>query len=460
MKKIDWEEGTATMMLVLAIITVMVFAMVTTVEVGGWFGNLAWLQTRSDAILEGAAIAADTGYIDAGGGSLAGSNSTGTALDPKRAEKMAEIIANKNLEIMNRYGDFREEANFQYYLNTNKSLNGYNKLDSSDGQRVLTIVSGMKYKNYFNFTEEDRRIWAVGGAIKIIGHELPLGDSSRFSQFYPNDPRIPISALTSNSGGKMTGVFNLEKSEFKNIYQKAKEMNDSTSDARSGAVYAAILDQFCLDYSEKYDDTDSTDELSTGVYFNKYMSDRYSEDTYKNGYKIYSEDYIYQDMSKSNAPTTKLNASLTLLWDISTAMNCEVPRYVKVEGNSRKNATYYEWTKGRKDVQLNGDTISEVVKYNGIESIGSGNKSTIEKAILSANSGNLTFAVDGDVIYFIRPVVTDGSEWRYGDNGGEVQTKFSCAYVEHGDVEGSNNNLVDLKGLQLYYIQKSEIKVN
>jgi len=101
MKKIDWEEGTATMMLVLAIITVMVFAMVTTVEVGGWFGNLAWLQTRSDAILEGAAIAADTGYIDAGGGSLAGSNSTGTALDPKRAEKMAEIIANKNLEIMN-----------------------------------------------------------------------------------------------------------------------------------------------------------------------------------------------------------------------------------------------------------------------------------------------------------------------------------------------------------------------
>lgn len=460
MKKIDWEEGTATMMLVLAIITVMVFAMVTTVETGGWFGNLAWLQTRSDAILEGAAIAADTGYIDAGGGSLAGSNSTDTALDPKRAEKMAKIIADKNVEVMNRYGDFREETNFQYYLNTSKSLNGYNKLDSSNGQRVLTIVSGMRYKNYFNFTKDNSKIWAVGGAVNIIGHELPLEDSSRFSQFYPNDPRIPISALTSNSGGIMTGVFEIEKLNYTNTYKKSEKMNSSTSDVRSGALYAAVLDQFCLDYSQRYDDTDSTDETSTGVFFNQFMSNRYSEDTYKEEFKIYCDDYIYQDMSKSDAPTTKLNASLTLLWDISTAMNCEVPRYVKVDGKSRKNATYYEWEKGRKNVQLNGDSISKVVKYNGIDYIGTGNKTSIEKAIESANEGNLTFAVDGDVIYFIRPVVTDGSEWRYGDNGSEIQTKFSCAYVEHDGIEGSNNNLIDLKGLKLYKIKKSEIKVS
>ena len=275
----------------------------------------------------------------------------------------------------------------------------------------------MLIKNIFNLLPRPiYRVDAVG-TVYIIGTETPLEDSVRFSDMYPNDPRIPISALTSNTGTTLLNAYQYVPGTSLWESYKGQKL-DNIADNRSAALYAAVLDQFGL---------------------GEYQTARYVQSEYAQ-YDIHQfvDDYVYGGPGSA----VSLTASDTLLWDISVAMGCELPRYSLNTGAFSNGSTYYDWHKGHKGVELGKININDSSRF--------GTLGSVSEAVAYANKGCITFAVGpSGTYYFIRPTVLDGS-----DSDGFAGTSPECAYTDGNT--GSGRRSVDISGCRLYYVKASQ----
>lgn len=410
--RVDWEAGNGMLMLMLVLLLLIIYTFAVVVEIGGWYYTAAVVQTKTDAIIEGAAVMADTGYVAADEIDPAkpGIYKSMTEIDNEAASEQAYELYMANLaNLPNIVEDFK------YVHNTDAALGDTAKLDYN--QRVYTGIGTASATNFFNLLERSQYKMSANGKVKVVGVELPLEDTTRFAEMYPDDPRIPISALTNNTGDTMANTFEFI-SGTEGTGKKGNLITDK-DDNRSAALYAAVLDQFKLDLTGEY----------TG-------SARYMKSTYSSEYKIYHDEYVYEN----NNNTIALSPSSTLLWDISVAMDSEVPRYQKKStATASKQSSYYEWYKGRKNVQLSEIDIYDTNYFTSVSDVGA--------AVNLANDGKIVFAVSGDTYYFIRPTDTDSS----GNVSSSTTSKLACAYTD--GVNGSNNILVDISGMPIIAVK-------
>ena len=412
MKKIDWREGSGMTLMMMSVWLIILTAFCVVVEIGGKYVCAAAVQTKTDAIIEGASVAADTGIINSYDIDIVTNDyKDKTEISGKDAKEMADKIYEANkLEMPGLVNSYT------YSCNALAPCNGYQQL--SYNQRYFTAVGRVEGKNIFNLLPRPTyRIDGVG-TVYIIGSETPLEDSVRFSDMYPNDPRIPISALTSNTGTTLLNAYQYVPGTSLWESYKGQKLND-IADNRSAALYAAVLDQFGL---------------------GEYQTARYVQSEYAQ-YDIHQfvDDYVYG--GRGNA--VSLTASDTLLWDISVAMGCELPRYTLNTGASSNGSTYYDWNKGHKGVELGKININDSSRFGTIGSV--------NDAVAMANKGCITFAVSsGGTYYFIRPTVLDGSDSTDGFSGNSPE----CAYTD--GITGSNKKKVDISGCRMYYVKGSQ----
>lgn len=410
----------------ISLITMYMFALV--VESGCMYYVDAFTQVTTDAILEGAAIAADTGIVNADEYDSYGVFKNQTELSGKKADLMAEKICQENLKDKPKLiKSYTFDTNALGTLDFGTGRDNVHMEQLSYEQRVLGVAGGSVSEHMFNLFDTKTYGIMNNGCVFIVGVEIPLADSIRFSEMYPDDPRIPISALVFNDGATMRQVFK-DYNTFLGTANSGKSLLSGINDGRSAALYRAVLDQFGV-------------TVSKGITTTRYRIGQYTTTEFYD----FSDEYVYTDAR--NAVT--LTPSSTLLWDISVAMNMEVARYVDVANNCR--SSYYDWYKGRENVKL----VELEFPFNTNNGLTSGtydahhiysDVNSISEAIEYANSGSITFAVKDGVCYFIRPTITDSAEPLYEYTGNYV----NCMYTD--GTNGANDILVDLSGAELYTI--------
>ena len=412
MKRINWREGSGMTLMMMSVWLIILTAFCVVVEIGGKYVCAAAVQTKTDAIIEGASVAADTGIINSYDIDIVtNSYKDKTELSGRDAKEMADRIYDANKQVMPGL-----VTNYTYNSNALGPCNGLPQL--SYNQRLFTAVGRVEGRNIFNLLPRPTYRVDGLGTVYIIGTETPLEDTVRFSDMYPNDPRIPISALTSNTGTTLLNAYQYVPGTSLWESYKGQKL-DNIADNRSAALYDAVLDQFGLG------------ELQTA----RYVESEYAQ------YDIhqFADDYVYG--GRGNA--VSLTASDTLLWDISVAMGCELPRYTLNTGASSNGSTYYDWNKGHKGVELGRININDTSRF--------GTLGAVSEAVEMANKGCITFAVGSDgTYYFIRPTVTDGSDSSAGFSG----TAPVCAYTN--GTTGSGRKSVNISGCRLYYVKATQ----
>lgn len=446
-KSIDWECGGGMIMLCIMILWLLMLGTFVVLEVGGWFYTTAACQTKTDAIAEGVSIMTDSGVVVASGvidyatanhissdygltsalsmphknasGATDGYYKTLTELNDNhndshnKAVAMRDRLVNANTIIMPNIVE-----NFTYNDNLDGTAHSMSRITYDqriyegvgyvDASTFTGLYASKSSKGYTTYTR------GTNARILVIGDPLPVADSDNFSFMYPDDPRIPVSALTNNTGAEsMWGVFDFTDTSTYNWNSVTGELDESIPDHRTPALYESVLDQFDIENNnERY--KNSLSNTKYRVYF-------FNEDHTELGLK--GNDYVYKEDS-SYSSTIGLTPQDTLLWDVATAMHINLPRYA---GSGSSEYYFSDWMKGHEGVKLNKIDLNSCSK---IQSIGS-----LSDAINEANQGNIVFADSGSAYYFIRPAESDGTAEGYG---GDDNTFVNVLYIDK-DGNGRNN---------------------
>lgn len=441
-KSVDWECGGGMILVCLMILWLAMLGSLVILEVGSWFYTTAACQTKTDAIAEGVSIMADSGVVVASGvinhetaNHLSNDYGFTSALSmPHKDSKghtdgyyktLTELNDNHNnshdkaVEMRNRLVTANGNAmpaivgdSFRYQDNLDGSSYSMTRLTYE--QRIYEGVGFVSATNYTYLPGYSDYTRGTNGRILIIGDPLPVADSDNFRFMYPDDPRIPVSALTNNTGDEsMWGVFDFNNTSTFNWNSVTGELDESIPDHRTPALYESVLDQFDVENNnERY--KNSLSNTKYRVYF-------FNEDHTELGLK--GNDYVYKEDS-SYSSTIGLTPQDTLLWDVATAMHINLPRY---SGSGSGEYYFSDWMKGHEGVKLSKIDPNSCSK---IQSLGS-----LSDAIDKANEGNIVFADSGSAYYFIRPAESDGTAEGYGGND---NTFVNVLYIDK-DGNGRNN---------------------
>lgn len=434
MKKINWKSGNGIILFTMGFFVIMVFMMIYCIETGMWYRAIAAVQTKTDAIAEGVALSADTGVVevkradDSGVAAYGVDSNTETTLNVKKAAEVYERLLkdNKN-NLKDNFGGL-SGFGLSGRSNASESLVGYNGSEYkklSNSQRVLTVVLTIEGNNLFNATKNNHYSFTTQSKVRIIGVELPLEDSLRFADLYSNDLNVPITALTTTGDN---AIYFQTNGDFKDSIT-ANFKNESNA-----TMYAAVLDQFYLGNGDTTSSETSKEYATSGLRYstaNRYQtSGEYSQ---YNG-----NEYIY---ASDGGSSVTLSPAQTFLWDVSYAMNCEIPRYVKNVDGTYTADTYENWVKGRQNVELKEIDLKKLTEsYYGCSSLG---RNAYSAALNKANSGVLTFAVTGSgEVYVVRPTQDNG---RTGSS--DNSAIIACAFPSYNGKPGSNNQYVNFASL-------------
>lgn len=411
--------------------------MIYCIESGMWYRAIASVQTKTDAIAEGVALSADTGIVeikkadDGSGGGYGMDSNSKTTLNIKKAEEVYDYLFKENKKNIEKNYDgvtVSGQSNVQSsWVGIADNGEAYKKM--SNRQRIATVILTIDGQNLFNVTQSDTFSFTAKSKVRVIGVELPLEDSLRFSDLYPNNLNVPISALTS-TGSDHEIYFEVDDAGV----NKSNNTKNLIANGRSATMYAAVLDQFYLGngVATESNRENATDSLLYSIAKRYQTSGSYP--------KYNGDEYIYD----SSGATVDLKVAQTFLWDVSYAMNCEIPRYVKKGDDGKYTADSYEnWKKGRKNTELKEIDLSRLTE----EPYKCTTLGNADAALDNANKGILTFAIKDNKVYVIRPTEDNGKKTTDKNNNNIL----ACAFPSYDGQPGSNNQYVNLSSGYRFY---------
>ena len=201
-KDIDWQYGGGMIMVIFSVIWILMIGTLVIFEVGGWYYTNAACQTKTDAIAEGVAIIADSGYVkksetitlDQAANLVGNYGFTSATSMPKiekgetvgyyksltelnneynnsyqNASKMRERLVGANIDVMaNIIKDFKYEDN----LEGASPATGLGQLNYH--QRVYEGVGYTLSDSFTGLVNYSSYEWGTNGRILIKGNPLPI----------------------------------------------------------------------------------------------------------------------------------------------------------------------------------------------------------------------------------------------------------------------------------------------